>query len=161
MDRKSRFVLSGAALSAVLLAAGMANPALAQAPKAPALETSIDGVTAEVVEAVRKEGVLTIKLRYRNAGSAPAKVKFAGLSSDVDKYYVVAGSTKLLPLKDSKGVAVMNPLDHHGQLNAEIKPNGSFLFWAKYPAPPESARKISIYTPHGPPLEDVPITEAK
>lgn len=161
MDRKSRFAPSFAVLAGVLLLAGAAQSAFAQAPKPPTLETSIDGVTAEVVEAVRKEGVLTIKLRYRNAGSAPAKVKFAGLSSDVDKYYVVAGSTKLLPLKDSKGVAVMNPLDHHGQLNADIKPSGSFLFWAKYPAPPESAKKVSIYTPHGPPVEDVPITEAK
>ena len=55
----------------------------------------------------------------------------------------------------------MTPVDVHGGLHAEIRPNGSFLFWAKYPAPPDSAKKISIYTPHGPPVEDVPITEAK
>ena len=161
MDRKGLFVLPSATLAAILLVAGISNPALAQAPKAPTLETDIDGVSAEVTEAVRREGVLTIKLRYRNAGSAPAKVRFTDGSGGVDKFYVVAGSTKMLPLKDSKGVALMTPLDNHGNLNAEIRPNGSFLFWAKYPAPPDSAKKISIYTPHGPPVEDVPITEAK
>ncbi len=161
MADKSRFANCRALFAPLLLAAVISTPALAQAPKAPTLETSIDGVTAEVVDVVRKEGVLTIKLRYRNAGPAAAKVKFTGASSDVDKYYVVAGSTKLLPLKDSKGVALMNPIDIHGNLTADIRPAGNFLFWAKYPAPPDSAKKVSIYTPHGPPIEDVPVTEAK
>ena len=149
-------------IAAVGLAAGIAilgEPAFAQAGAKPqSQETTVDGVTAEVVEAVRKEGVLTLKVRYRNTGSAPAKVGIFGSESN---YYLTAGSTKFLILKDSKGVSLAVPRGYHGDLTAEIKPNGSFLFWAKYPAPPAEAKKVNFYNPHTPPFEDVPITEAK
>ncbi len=104
--------------------------------------------------------MLTLKVRYRNKGSAPAKVGiYSGRSTA--KYYVTAGSTKFLILNDSQGYPLSVAYDVHGNLLAEIKPNGSFLFWAKYPAPPAEAKKINFYNPHTPPFEDVPITEAK
>jgi hypothetical protein len=126
----------------------------------PSQETDVEGVTAEIVDAVRKEGVLTLKMRYRNKGSAPAKVGIY-VSRNTSKYYVTAGSTKFLILNDSQGYPLSVPYDVHGNLLAEIKPNGSFLFWAKYPAPPAEAKKFNFYNPHTPPFEDVPITEAK
>ena len=132
--------------------------ALAQVAKS---DTSVDGVTAEISEAVRKEGVLTVKMRLRNGGTAAAKVALSADFRDADKYYAVSGSTKLLVLKDTKGFPLMVQLDNYGALNADIKPGGSFLFWAKYPAPPADARKFTFYTPLTPPIEDVPITDAK
>lgn len=161
MNRKMRFALAVAAMAGGVLGLGIAERvALAQvATKASqAQETSVEGVTAEVTEAVRKEGVLTIKVRYRNTGGAPAKVNIWGGSTT---YYVTAGSTKYLILSDSQGVALAVPRDIHGNLTAEIKPGGSFLFWAKYPAPPAEAKKLSFYGPHAPPFEDIAITEAK
>jgi hypothetical protein len=53
------------------------------------------------------------------------------------------------------------PHGQHGETYAEIKPKGSYLFWAKYPAPPAEAKKVSFYHPHSPPIEDIPITEVK
>jgi hypothetical protein len=148
--------------ASVLAIAAAAWPAHAQAPKPLQVqETNVDGVNAELVEAVRKEGVLTIKVRFRNGGGQPARLGLIGTSSDVDKYYVVAGSTKFLPLKDSQRVPLMNAVDNHGFLNPEVKPAGSYLFWAKYPAPPAEAKKVNFYTPRTPPFEDIPITEAK
>ena len=152
-------------IAALGLAAGIAifgELAFAQAGAKPqSQETVVDGVTAEIAEAVRKEGVLTLKVRYRNTGSAPAKVKIYSGSGDTGRYYVTAGSTKFLMLKDSKGSPLSVQYDTHGNLGAEIKPNGSYLFWAKYPAPPADAKKVNFYNPHTPPFEDVPITEAK
>ena len=146
----------------VLALALAAGPAYAQAAKPLQIqETNIEGVNAELVEAVRKEGVLTIKVRYRNSGAQPAKVQLLSGGSEIDKYYVVAGSTKFLPLKDAQKVPLMSPPDHHGNLAPDLKPAGSFLFWAKYPAPPAEAKKVSFFTPRTPPFEDVPITEAK
>lgn len=151
-------------IAAIGLAAGLSflgEPAFAQAGAKPQpQETNVEGVTAEIVEAVRKEGVLTLKVRYRNAGTTPAKVTiYSGRVND--KYYLTAGSTKFLMLKDSKGEPLTHSFDVHGNYATEIKPNGSFLFWAKYPAPPAEAKKISFYNPHTPPFEDVPITESK
>lgn len=164
MNREMRFALAMAAMAGGVFGFGIAErTALAQGAAKPsqAQETSIEGVTAEITEAVRKEGVLTIKMRLRNAGAAPAKVNISHDWTDADKYYAVAGSTKFLVLKDSKNIPLMVQLNNYGVLTTEIKPNGSFLFWAKYPAPPADAKKITFYNPHTPPMEDIPITEAK
>lgn len=150
------------ALAAIVLGAPLASGhAFAQAAKPQAQETNVDGVTAEISEAIRKEGVLTLKMRLRNTGSAAAKVKISHDWSDVDKWYAVAGSTKFLPLKDSQKAPLMVQFDNYGALTADIKPGGSFLFWAKYPAPPADARKFTFYNPLTPPIEDVPISDAK
>jgi len=134
--------------------------AFAQAGNA-RIDTNVDGVTAEISEAVRKEGVLTVKMRLRNTGSAVAKVLISNDFRDVDKYYAVAGSTKFLILKDSQKYPLMVQLGNNGELTQEIKPGGTFLFWAKYPAPPADVRKFTLYTPLTPPIEDVPISDAK
>ena len=150
-------------LAASVLAVAVAErPAHAQAAKPLQVqETNVEGVTVELVEAVRKEGVLTIKMRYRNAGSQPVKVELLSDFRDADKYYLVAGSTKFLVLRDAQKVPVMTTLSHYGGLTADMKPAGSFLVWAKYPAPPVDAKKFNFHTAHTPPFEDVPITEAK
>ena len=153
MDRR---LALAAALAAACLAS--APTALAQAGKPQ--ETSLDGITVEVTEVTRKEGVLTVKARYRNTGDQVAIMR---LYRDwgLGEYYVTAGSTKLMALKDSKGVFVATPHGTHGQTDVSIKPKSSFLFWAKYPAPPEDTKKVNFFHPHSPPIEDIPITDVK
>ena len=147
-------------LVAIVLAAPVV-PGYAYAQVVKAQETTVDGVTAEITEALRKEGVLTVKMRLRNTGSAAAKVQITYDWNDVDKWYAVAGSTKFLILKDSKNVPLMVQTNNYGTLTPEIKAGGSFLFWAKYPAPPADARKFTFYNPLTPPIEDVAISDAK
>jgi hypothetical protein len=156
MNPQRRLALA-AALAAACAAPGL--PALAQA-KPQAHETSIDGVTAEIIEVSRKEGVLTVKVRYRNTGDTVTNMRLYrdwGLGD----YYVTAGSTKLMALKDSKGVFVATPHGHHGQTDVSINPKSSFLFWAKYPAPSDDTKKVNFFHPHSPPIEDIPITDVK
>lgn len=136
------------------------TPAQAQAAAKPeAHETNIEGVTAEVIDAVRKEGVLTLKLRFRNSGAKAAYARIIG--SSADRTYVVAGSTKLMMLKDSKGYPLMTPQDAGGSVNPQLQPGGSYLFWAKYPAPPAEAKKITFFSELLPPIEDIPIKDVK
>jgi len=150
------------ALATTALGAPFASRyAFAQPAKAQASETNVDGVTAEIFEAVRKEGVLTVKMRLRNTGAAVARVPISQGWNDIDKYYPVAGSTKFLPLRDSKTFPLMVQVGDNGWLTPDIKPGGSFLFWAKYPAPPADAHKFTFYTPLTPPIEDVPISDVK
>lgn len=156
MNPKQRACVAAAMAGTALMLA--AAPAWPQA-KPQAHETSIDGVTAEI-EAIRKEDVLTVKVRYRNTSDAPAEMKVYRSYEDTE-YYATVGSTKLLVLKDSKGAPVASPHSPHGATSVSIKPKGSFIFWAKYPAPPTEAKKLTFYHPHSPPIEDVPITDAK
>lgn len=154
MNPKQRAFVLLTATGLMLLAA----PAWPQA-KPQAHETSIDGVTAEV-EATRKEDVLTVKVRYRNTSDAAAKMQIYR-NWDDSEYYATVGSTKLMVLKDSKGAPVASPHSPHGETTVSIKPKGTFIFWAKYPAPPAGAKKLTFYLPHSPPIEDVAITDAK
>ncbi len=157
MLRRGISILAGAAMA-------VAGMAMAQAQEKKPLqvqETNHEGITAEVSEVTRKEGVLTVKLRFRNNGAKPSRIYVLGNWGDADKFYVVAGSSKMMPLRDSQKVALMSPPDGGGGLYPEIKPGGSFIFWAKYPAPPASAKKITYMTPHAAPFEDLPITEVQ
>ena len=156
MNPQRRLALA-AAFVAACAAPGL--PALGQA-KPQVHETTVEGVTAEIVEAVRKEGVLTMKVRYRNESATPATLKLYRSWDDKD-YYLTAGSTKLMVLKDSKGTPVAVPHSVHGTTDISIKPKGSFLFWAKFPAPHADAKKIAFSHPHSPPIEDIPVTDAK
>lgn len=156
MSKNLRF--SAAAI--VLAASAWFPTASAQAPKPQAHDTNIDGVTAEVVEAVRKDGVLSLKLRLRNSGAKAARVTLVN-DGKVDTHYIVAGSTKMMVLKDSKNTALMPALNPGGDLHANVNPGGSYLFWAKFPAPAADAKKVSYYSPIMPPIEDIAITEAK
>ena len=144
----------------VALAASSQLPALAQPAKPQAHDTNIDGVTAEVTEAVRKEGVLSIKVRFRNGGTKATSVPLVN-GGNTGTHYLTAGSTKLMVLKDSKNTALMPPLNPVGDLHPTVAPGGSYLYWAKFPAPPPEAKKVTLYLPLMPPIEDIPVTEAK
>jgi hypothetical protein len=157
MQRTAMAIVAGAAMV-------VAGIAMAQAPEKKPLqvqETNFEGVTAEVTEVTRKEGVLTVKVRFRNTGAKPTRIYLLNNGSDVDKFYAVAGTTKMMPLRDSQKVPLMTPADGGGSVGVDIKPGGSYLFWSKYPAPPASAKKVTFMTPHAAPFEDLPITEAQ
>ena len=145
-------------------AAVVAAMAVAQAQEKKPLqvqETNFEGVNAEVTEVTRKDGVLTAKVRFRNTSAKATRVAILGNHGDPDRYYMVSGSSKMMPLRDSQKTPLMSPAEGSGALWADLKPGGSFLFWAKFPAPPATAKKVTLMTPHTPPFEDLPITEAQ
>src|SRR5438445_7772205 len=58
-------------------------------------ETNIAGLVAEVTEAKRQEGVLSIRIRFRN--TSDKVIEFDLIKNrDYDQYYVVAASKKYL-----------------------------------------------------------------
>ena len=157
MQRKAAAILAGIGMMAAVAA-------MAQAPEKKPLqvqETNFEGVTAEVTDVTRKDGVLTVKVRFRNTGAKPVRVNIMSTHADVDKFYTVAGSSKAMPLRDSQKAPLMSAPDGYGQLQPDVKPAGSYLFWSKFPAPPASVKKVTFVTPHAPPFEDLPITEAQ
>jgi len=153
--------LHSLAVTITVAALGAAVPAMAQAPAKPlqVQETNIEGFTAELTSVTQSDGVLTVRIRFRNTSDKARRVPLVTHPNDIDKYYVVAGSTKLLPLRDSEKVPLMSALGSGGNLEPELRPGTSFLFWAKFPAPPAGTKKIAIYTVPTPPFEDVQVPQ--
>lgn len=143
-------------------AAAPPAPAPAAAPvSTPALktgDTNTAGVTAEVTECQRKEGVLSVKVRFRNTGSQEIKLDLIN-SRDYEKFYVTAGSKKYFILKDSEGTYLTPQADGLGYLSVRLQPGGQYTWWAKYPAAPPEVKAVALYMPVAPPLEDIPVSD--
>lgn len=121
-------------------------------------DANSSGVIAEITQAVRSEGVLTIKLRFRNTNSKAINLTIIE-SRNFPAFYVTASSKKYFILKDTDGTYLApqaNSWDH-STLQVNLDPGQSYTWWAKFPAPPAEVKKITFITPLAPPFEDVPL----
>lgn len=123
------------------------------------IETNTAGVTADVVECKRKDGVLTLKIRLTNGGGSEAKITLIR-SRGYDQHYLTAGSKKYFILRDSEQTPLAPPADPSGDVQTRIPPGGTYTWWAKFTAPPADVKAVNVYTPVAPPIDDVPITDA-
>ena len=144
---------------------GCALTAYAQAPSQPAKplatqELDVEGVVAEVIESVRKGDMLTVRVRFRNVGTAPAKISLAGgAMSYHTANYIVAGDTRYDIMRDTDGKVLATPRDGGGWLEPTIRPKATFGWWANYQAPPPAQKTYTLYLKVGPPIQDVPIID--
>jgi hypothetical protein len=145
-----------------LCASADAAPQVAQA--ADVIQTqdaNTDGIVAEITECRRSEGVLTIKIRFRNNSEKPGTLTFThwnAAGQDNPKFYVTAGNKKYFMLADSDGTVLSTNSTGNG-VDASIAPGKTYLWWAKYPAPPADVKKINFMMPVASPFDDVPITD--
>lgn len=149
--------LRGLVLVAVIGPAAVMAQSGAPATKAiQSQETNARGVVAELTECKRKDGVLTVKVRFRNTSTE--KVTFFIIEGrNYDKYYVTADKKKYFILTDSEKAPLTAQADGSGALQASLAPGQGFQWWAQYPAPPPTVKSITLFTPLTPPFEDVPI----
>jgi len=119
----------------------------------------VAGVVAEIVQSKRDNGVLSIRMRLRNTGNAAVEVKLLASGDWYDRYYVTAGNKKYFVLRDTEKTPLANPPTSYGALGVEIPKGGTYVWYAKYPAPPAEVKKINYYTPITTPFEDIPITD--
>ena len=102
--------------------------------------------------------MLTLKVRLRNTSDKKASVHFTNGYDAYNKYYLTAGEKKYFILRDSEGVVLATD-EGGGYTNIDIEKDGSYTWWAKYPAPPAEVTSVTFYTSFAPPFEDVPITD--
>ena len=115
-------------------------------------ETNISNVTADLVQCLRKKGVLTVKIRVRNTGDKTSRVYWKDVKKTV--YLMDAeNQKKYYLLKDTKGEYIYSgdPWDIPG--------GESRISWFKFPAPPPEVKEITVILPQCAPFEDVPITD--
>jgi hypothetical protein len=121
-------------------------------------ELDVEGVVAEVIESDRKDGVLTLRVRFRNNGQKPAKLPMVDAQGYVHTY-LVSGNTKYPLLRDNTGKQVATPRDGGGWLEPTIKPKATWSWWGKFPAPPADRNTYTLYLKVGPPIDDIPIVD--
>jgi hypothetical protein len=123
-------------------------------------DSNAPGTVAELTQCRRSEGVLSVKVRFRNTSGKT--VEFAifkgGNDGEREKAYVTATSKKYFILKDSSGAFLTSPSDYCG-VCVRLEAGQAFTWWAKFPAPPAEVKKVNLMTPVTSPFEDVPITD--
>jgi hypothetical protein len=124
-------------------------------------DANVDGVVAELTGCRRSEGVLTIKVRFRNNSDKQKHLDFTHWNAtafDNPKFYVTAGNKKYFLLADSDGTVLSTNSTGNG-VDATLDPGKTFLWWGKYPAPPADVKKINFMMPVATPFDDIPISD--
>jgi hypothetical protein len=146
-----------AAYAALILGFALVRlPAFAQVAAIQSQDINQAGIAADLIEAKRSEGVLSIKVRLKNTGAKPAGVHIT-FGHKTDEFYVQAEGKKYFVLRDTEKVPI-GVLEKTGFI-AKIAPGASYTWWARYPAPPAGVKKLSFNWPLGAPFDDVPITD--
>jgi len=112
------------------------------------------GMVAELTEATREDGVLTIKVRLRNTGTEERYKSFETNHGAYTLFYVTAENQKYFILKDSEGEPLA-PV----YLTVTLGPGETSTWWGKYPAPPSSVTEFDFIMHEVPPFENIPITD--
>ena len=144
-----------------IAAASPTQPLSTQPAAIASQEAESEGLVAEITGVNRTlGGFLTITFRYRNNGTAtfafPHEPRIAGsyyLDSENRRKYEVVRSQQQEPLCSENSEIV-------GQSGEKIPPGSSVAFWAKFAAPPESTKTLSVNLPFAPPFDNVPISGA-
>jgi hypothetical protein len=149
-------ILTAASTALILEFALGVSPALAQVAAIQSQDINHAGIAADLIEAKRSDGVLSIKVRLKNTGTKLERVHI-NFGHRPDQFYVQAEGKKYFVLRDTEKVPV--GVFENAGLIAPIAPGASFTWWAKYPAPPANVKKFSFNWPLGAPFDDVPITD--
>lgn len=112
------------------------------------------GMVAELTEATREDGVLTIKIRLRNTGTQRVDKSFETEHGQYKNFYVTAENQKFFILKDTEG-APLAPV----YLSLSLEPGETETWWGKYPAPPAGVTEFDFVMVDVPPFENIPITD--
>ena len=140
--------------------AAAAPPATAANAVIQSQDTNATGIVAELTECSRKDGVLTLKVRLHNTGTAATQFTVFDASGDLPKFYLTAENKKYFILTDSEKAPLTTQMEAgYPWLKVNIAPGGSYQWWAKYPAPPASVKTLAFYTAWTAPFDDVPITD--
>ena len=125
-------------------------------------EGSAEGITVEVVDARRTaSGVATIVWRYRHGGSQ--RFRFTDLSNEAEKAYALhPGSSTKFPVIQTKDRDSLSgtTLALGSTMGQRLEPGETLTVWAKFQAPPESAKTISFVVPGSAPFENLPLAGA-
>ena len=159
------------AMSCPTDAMAQAQPPAPKAPSAPAQagiatnDHEISGVEVTLLELKRTSGdTITARWRYKNSNPKREELVKGYGGNDPWKLaldsYLIDGvnKKKYLLLTDANNVPIAGKHGGAGE-SIFVGPGASLSTWAKYPAPPEHVKKITLYINGVAPFEDIPISQ--
>lgn len=160
MKQKSFHALAAWLAAFASIALGM--PALAAEPIA-STDGEMPGARIEVMELKRdSSGTVTLKfVMYNDDASTPigfATRDFGDQAVHAD--YGSIGGVHLIDGTNRKKYLVVRDSESNCVCSrnvAAIEPGSKAMLWARFPAPPEDVKAISVMIPHFIPMDDVPI----
>lgn len=116
---------------------------------------AIPGTTlvAVVHQAKLEDDGLTLRLRFYNDGSEPARLTIDP-TTDYESFFVQVGREKLFIRKDEDG-----ELDAKDPLALDLKPGKMESWWAKFPAPPAGTESFHLEIPSVAAFRSVPLED--
>ena len=143
-----------------------AAPAAAAAPAAKPLaeaDFQANGVKVALLELKRTSTGINARWQYRNESDSEASAAIgASVGSDpwraANTSYLLDGATrtKYSVAKDSDGKLVA--AQHNEFVHSiKLRPRAVINTWAKFDAPPETTKRVTVVIGGAPPFEDVPI----
>jgi hypothetical protein len=139
-----------------LLAAAVAAPVTASGVSAQQLvgEGEIAGTKIIVRELTRDEGgTVTVRLQLVNETDEPKDIFEMILGSDWVHLIDAANKKKYLVITDRSGKCACTD----GSQLRSVSKDSPVNVWAKFPAPPEDVRKLTVVVKSFDPVESVPI----
>ncbi|CAN7606771.1 hypothetical protein LJR219_004626 [Phenylobacterium sp. LjRoot219] len=122
--------------------------------------TSHGTAEAQVVEAVRQNGILTVKIRFGPVRAPGGATDFHTLYPNPKKAQqeiaVVAGDRKYFLLTDADGMP-LTPPDMMVKVTQDAPLAGTW--WGKFPAPPAEIKTISLTLPEVEAIENIPLSD--
>jgi hypothetical protein len=144
-----------------------AAPATAPAPAAASSSTpapvdgDLPGMKIAVNEIKRTSSTVTLKFTAYNTTSQPFGMTGIFDGDQFHRFRHLAG-VHLIDGESKKKYFVVTDSDGKPLCSNEIldiAPSSQVVLWAKFPAPPNEIRKITVEVPHFIPFEDVAITQ--
>jgi hypothetical protein len=118
------------------------------------------GMTLQVQELKVSNGTVMLKFTIANGSAAPFTTWTLKDTQVANDNYAVSG-IYLVDVANKKKYFVVVDADGHCVCSrdvADIPAKASANLWAKFPAPPDSVKKIGVVVPHFLPLDDVPLS---
>ncbi len=134
-------------------------PSTASAPLA-TTDGDIQGIRIAINELKRTTDTLTLKFTVFNSSAANFNLNGAFDNDQWHRYADLRG-VYLLDASSKKKYFVVTDSEGNylsSSQMAAIAPGSQGTVWAKFPAPPDDIKKITVAIPHFIPLEDIPIS---
>lgn len=122
--------------------------------------TSHGTAEAQVVEAVRQNGILTVKIRFgpvrTPGGGSDFHTLYGNPKKAQEEIAVVAGDRKYFLLTDADGMP-LTPPDMMVKVTKDAPLAGTW--WGKFPAPPAEIKTVSLTLPEVEAIENIPLSD--
>jgi outer membrane protein OmpA-like peptidoglycan-associated protein len=124
-------------------------------------EGEAEGLMVELTGARRGlGGALTVTFRYRNAGTSNYNFPHRPTIRDA---YLLDGKNrrKYTVVTDRKQQPICGEtLNLQFPDGVTLKPGEAIALWAKFPAPPDSTKTVTVHLPFAPPFDNIELTGA-